>query len=74
MKLSSNKKYKQGLIKQLEAYKKATNNVKKAYYLYVDFEDSDERRKILIDLKNNSNTNTEIIFIDGRLLPSASKL
>lgn len=74
MKLSSNKKYKQGLIKQLEVYKKATNNVKKAYYLYVDFEDSDERRKILIDLKNNSNTNTEIIFIDGRLLPSASKL
>ena len=74
IKLSTNKKYKQGFEKQLKAYKDATNNVKKVYYLFIELEENDEKRNALIGLKNASNLNAEVIFIDGRLLPSASKL
>ena len=74
MKLSTNKKYKQGLTKQLEAYEKATNNVKKVYYIYINFENNDDRYQELIDLNNASKRKADIIFVEGRLLPSASKL
>ena len=74
MKLSTNKKYKQGLTKQLKAYNDATNNVKKAYYIYIDFGDNDNKCNELIKIKNESKANIDIVFIDGRVLPSASKL
>ncbi len=74
IKLSTNSQYKKGLTKQLEAYKKATNNVKKAYYIYIDFEDNDTKRNELLAIKNELQINSEIVFVDGRILPSASNL
>ena len=38
MKLSKNLKFKEGLTKQLEAYKTCFNNVKRSYFIYIDLE------------------------------------
>ena len=78
MKLSSNPQYLKGLEKQLEAYKKCFQQVKKSYYLYIDIEQdslkSDERKQKLLNKKKELNIDSNIIFINGKIKPSASKL
>jgi len=78
MKLSSNPNYVHGLEKQMEKYKACTENIKKAYYLYIDLEEdpqkSQQKIQDLYIVKDKLNLNTEIIIIDGRINPSASKI
>jgi hypothetical protein len=78
MKLSKNLKFKNGLTKQLEEYKTCFNNVKKSYYIYIDLEKdfsiSNQKRTELMRLKKELDLNTEIIFINGLIQKSASKL
>lgn len=78
LKLSTNTQYKAGLEKQLEIYKKATINVRKAYFIFIDLETdarkSQEKQKNLIDIKNRNKLDSEIIIIDGLLHESASKI
>jgi hypothetical protein len=77
MKLSTNGQYLKGLTKQLEIYKDATNNVKKSYYLFIDFDNDEKGKKSkaqkLFDTKRESGLDTEIIIVDGTLPESASK-
>ena len=78
LKLSKNLKFKQGLTKQLETYKKCFNNVKRSYFIYIDIDKnpsiSNQKRYKLMQAKNALNLNTEIIFINGIYTVSASKL
>lgn len=78
MKLSKNLKFKNGLTKQLEEYKTCFNNVKKSYYIYIDLEKdfsiSNQKRAELIKLRKELKLNTKIIFINGLVEKSASKL
>lgn len=78
LKLSTNGQYLNGLKKQLEIYKNATTNVKKAYFIFVDF-DGDENKRTskvqkLFDVKREYGLDTEILIVDGTLPPSASKV
>lgn len=76
IKLSKNNPLK-GLEIQLEKYKKCVSN-KKAYFICFNLEqDNQKYQKLEVDLKNRAkelNLDTEIIVIDGRIKPSASKL
>lgn len=77
MKLSTNGQYLAGLTNQLEIYKNATNNVKKAYFIFVDLSNdkkSTEQIQKLFDLKKQYGLDTEILIIDGTLPDSASKV
>lgn len=78
LKLSSNTKYRDGLEKQLEAYKNATTNVKKSYFIFIDLEKDPNKSKEKIEklqqIKKRYGLDTEIIIINGLLHPSASKL
>ena len=78
IKLSKNLKFKEGLTKQLEEYKTCFNNVKKSYYIYVDLEKdfsiANQKRAKLMRLKTELDLTTEIIFINGLIQKSASKL
>lgn len=77
MKLSSNPNAIKGLEKQLEIYKKCSVPVTKAYYIYVDLEKdikkSDKRKQNLLNRKKELELDSEIVFIDGKVKPSASK-
>ncbi len=77
MKLSTNGQYLAGLTNQLEIYKDATNNVKKAYFIFVDLskdEKSTKQIQTLLDAKKQYGLDTEILVIDGTLPNSASKV
>ena len=77
MKLSSNPNAIRGLEKQLEIYKKCLSPITKAYYIYVDLEKdikkSDKRKQNLLNRKKDLELDSEIVFIDGKVKPSASK-
>ena len=51
--------------------------VTKAYYIYVDLEKdikkSDKRKQNLLNRKKELELDSEIVFIDGKVKPSASK-
>lgn len=78
IKLSRNPNYIAGLTKQLKAYEQATENVKRAYYIYIDLEEDDKHGQDKVDkllqAKNKSGSDAKIIIVDGRIQPSASKL
>lgn len=78
LKLSSNTNYIDGLVKQTEKYKECTENTKKAYFIFINVEKEEQKwlEKInrLKEKKKELNIDTEIIFIDGRINPSASNL
>ena len=77
IKLSTNPQYLSGFTKQLEIYKNATNNVKKAYFIFVDLskdEKSTDQLQKLLQLKRDYGLDTEILVIDGTLPDSASKV
>lgn len=78
MKLSKNVKFKEGLTNQLEAYKECFNNMKKSYYIYIDLEKdpakSNQKRAMLAKLNKELGLGTNLIFINGRFGPSASKI
>lgn len=77
IKLSKNNPIK-GLEKQLEKYKECTQNLQRAYFICFDVEeDLQKSQKMRVELfkrKRELKLNTEIIFIDGRINPSASNL
>jgi hypothetical protein len=78
LKLSSNPLYKAGLEKQLEAYKQATTNVRKSYFIFIDLDydatKSQEKRRTLNNIRDRYNLDSTIVVIDGLLQESASKL
>ncbi len=78
IKLSSNPKYADGLSKQLEAYLKATTNVKRSYFIFIDVETdpekSTDKRNKLLSIKNEYKLDSYIVPIDGTITPSASRL
>lgn len=77
IKLSTNPQYLSGFTKQLEIYKNATNNVKKAYFIFVDLskdKKSTDQLQKLLQLKKDYGLDTEILVIDGTLPDSASKV
>lgn len=77
LKLSDHKKLMAGLTEQLEKYKECTEPVK-AYFICFDvekdFQSSQRKQAKLIQAKKDLGLDTEIIWIDGRIKPSGSKL
>lgn len=76
-KLSTNKKLKDGLVKQLERYKECTDNVKAAYFICINVHKTKQSQVIFSELskiKEKLNLNAKIIVIDGRIEQSASNL
>lgn len=77
IKLSKNDPEK-GLERQLERYKECTENVKDAYFIYIDLEkDAQKSHKKIVELQNRRKElglDTKIIVIDGKINPSASNL
>lgn len=77
IKLSTNGKILRGYSRQLETYKTAEETLK-GYYVVVDVGRMGKKDKALIAAKNaaagRGETTSPIIFIDGILRPSASKL
>ena len=78
MKLSSNTNYIDGFVKQTEKYKDCTENVKKAYFIFINVDKEEQKwlEKVnkLNQKKKELDIDTEIVFIDGRINPSASNL
>lgn len=77
LKLSDHPKLIEGLTNQLEKYKECTEPVK-AYFVCFDVEKdlqkSHQKQAKLIQVKKDLGIDTEIIWIDGRINPSGSKL
>ena len=77
LKLSDHQKLIEGLTNQLEKYKECTEPVK-AYFVCFDVEKdyqlSLQKQTKLMQAKEDLELDTEIIWIDGRIHPSASKL
>ena len=78
IKLSSNPNYIDGLIKQTEKYKQCTENTKKSYFIFINVDKEEQKwlEKVnrLNQKKKELDIDTEIVFIDGRINPSASNL
>jgi hypothetical protein len=77
IKLSTNNKVVSGYTKQLETYKTA-EETQVGYYVLVDVGNMGEKDERLLGLKNTAASkgekSSEIVFINGRRKPSASKL
>ena len=77
IKLSTNTKLVKGYSLQLEKYKTA-EETKRAYYVVIDVGQMGKKRPRLLELRNSANTSgqetSKIVFINGGLTPSASKL
>lgn len=78
IKLSTNTKYAHGYEKQLEKYKQATTNVVGAYFIFIDAnldeKKIEKQQRKLIEIKNKAEISSKLIFIDGKIHPSASKI
>lgn len=76
LKLSSNPNYISGLKKQLELYKRNTENVIDSYYIFIDVEKEEQKalEKIakLEATKKELDINTKILIIRGVVTSSAS--
>lgn len=79
MKLSSNGQYQHGLSRQLEIYKDATENITDSYYIFIDLETNPKKSREKVDklnkilATNETDIKTNLIIIDGKIKPSASK-
>jgi hypothetical protein len=75
-KLSINKKLIAGYEKQLETYKES-EETQKAIYLVIDVGGMGKKDQKLLAIKNKRNTEklpvSDIVFVDGKKKPSASK-
>ena len=74
--MSSNPNYISGLKKQLELYKRNTENVIDSYYIFIDVEKEEQKalEKIakLEATKKELNIDTKILIIRGVVTSSAS--